>query len=52
MEGDRHTSANRAGCALIAFAYVYSTVFSAIFENSIPSVQPDSFPTMTFAARY
>ncbi|KAK0383026.1 hypothetical protein NLU13_8942 [Sarocladium strictum] len=37
MEGDRHTSANRAGCALIAFAYVYSTVFSAIFENSIPA---------------
>ncbi|KAH6968132.1 permease for cytosine/purines, uracil, thiamine, allantoin-domain-containing protein [Fusarium avenaceum] len=37
MEGDRHTSANRAGCALISFAYVYSTVFSAIFENSIPA---------------
>ncbi|KAM0420176.1 hypothetical protein ACHAPD_003745 [Fusarium lateritium] len=37
MEGDRYTSANRAGCALIAFAYVYSTVFSAIFENSIPA---------------
>lgn len=36
MQGDRHTSANRAGCALISFAYVYSTVFSAIFENSIP----------------
>ncbi|KAL4732002.1 hypothetical protein ACLX1H_001005 [Fusarium chlamydosporum] len=37
MEGDRYTSANRAGCALISFAYVYSTVFSAIFENSIPA---------------
>ncbi|KAF5983413.1 uracil permease [Fusarium bulbicola] len=37
MQGDRHTSANRAGCALISFAYVYSTVFSAIFENSIPA---------------
>ncbi|KAF4337595.1 uracil permease [Fusarium beomiforme] len=37
MAGDRHTSANRAGCALISFAYVYSTVFSAIFENSIPA---------------
>ncbi|CAF3543987.1 unnamed protein product [Fusarium graminearum] len=37
MEGDRYTAANRAGCALISFAYVYSTVFSAIFENSIPA---------------
>ncbi|KAK2681909.1 Purine-cytosine permease [Fusarium oxysporum f. sp. vasinfectum] len=37
MQGDRHTAANRAGCALISFAYVYSTVFSAIFENSIPA---------------
>ncbi|KAJ4123188.1 hypothetical protein NW768_009716 [Fusarium equiseti] len=37
MEGDRYTSPNRAGCALISFAYVYSTVFSAIFENSIPA---------------
>ncbi|PVI07416.1 hypothetical protein DM02DRAFT_580775 [Periconia macrospinosa] len=37
MEGERYTPANRAGCALISFAYVYSTVFSAIFENSIPA---------------
>ncbi|RGP78377.1 hypothetical protein FLONG3_3513 [Fusarium longipes] len=37
MDGDRYTSANRAGCAFISFAYVYSTVFSAIFENSIPA---------------
>ncbi|CAI6336789.1 unnamed protein product [Periconia digitata] len=37
MEGERYTPANRAGCALISLAYVYSTVFSAIFENSIPA---------------
>lgn len=36
MKGERYTPANRAGCALISLAYVYSTVFSAIFENSIP----------------
>jgi NCS1 family nucleobase:cation symporter-1 len=38
MDGDRYTPANRAGCALISLAFVYSTVFSAIFENSIPYV--------------
>ncbi|KAM0810124.1 putative Uracil permease [Seiridium cardinale] len=37
MEGDRYTPANRAGCALISLAFVYSSVFSAIFENSIPA---------------
>lgn len=37
MAGDRYTSRNRAGCAFISLAYVYSTVFSAIFENSIPA---------------
>ncbi|KAH8659883.1 permease for cytosine/purines, uracil, thiamine, allantoin-domain-containing protein [Xylariales sp. PMI_506] len=37
MSGDRYTSANRAGCAFISLAFVYSTVFSAIFENSIPA---------------
>ncbi|KAF2008762.1 hypothetical protein BU24DRAFT_456027 [Aaosphaeria arxii CBS 175.79] len=37
MEGDRYTPANRAGCAMIAIAFVYSTIFSAIFENSIPA---------------
>lgn len=37
MTGDRYTSRNRAGCAFISLAYVYSTIFSAIFENSIPA---------------
>lgn len=37
MSGDRYTSRNRAGCAFISLAYVYSTIFSAIFENSIPA---------------
>lgn len=37
MAGDRYNSRNRAGCAFISLAYVYSTVFSAIFENSIPA---------------
>lgn len=37
MSGERYTSANRAGCAFISLAYVYSTIFSAIFENSIPA---------------
>jgi NCS1 family nucleobase:cation symporter-1 len=37
MADDRYTSANRAGCAFISLAYVYSTIFSAIFENSIPA---------------
>lgn len=36
MEGERYTSGNRAACAFISLAFVYSTVFSAIFENSIP----------------
>jgi NCS1 family nucleobase:cation symporter-1 len=36
MDGERYTHANRAGCAFISLAFVYSTVFSAIFENSIP----------------
>lgn len=35
MEGDRYTSANRAGCAFIGLGFVYASVFSAIFENSI-----------------
>ncbi|KAJ5257677.1 hypothetical protein N7497_000637 [Penicillium chrysogenum] len=37
MEGERYTSGNRTACAFIALAFVYSTVFSAIFENSIPA---------------
>ncbi|KAJ5167958.1 uncharacterized protein N7482_003552 [Penicillium canariense] len=37
MEGERYTSGNRAACAFISLAFVYSTVFSAIFENSIPA---------------
>jgi NCS1 family nucleobase:cation symporter-1 len=37
MAGDRYNSRNRAGCAFISLAYVYSTIFSAIFENSIPA---------------
>ncbi|KAL5341975.1 permease for cytosine/purines, uracil, thiamine, allantoin-domain-containing protein [Aspergillus crustosus] len=37
MAGERYTSGNRAGCAFIALALAYSTVFSAIFENSIPA---------------
>jgi NCS1 family nucleobase:cation symporter-1 len=36
MEGERYTHGNRAACAFISLAFVYSTVFSAIFENSIP----------------
>ena len=35
MEGERHTSANRAGCAFIALGFAYANIFSAIFENSI-----------------
>lgn len=38
MEGDRYTSANRAGCAFIGLGFVYASVFSAIFENSISYV--------------
>jgi NCS1 family nucleobase:cation symporter-1 len=37
MAGERYNSRNRAGCAFISLAYVYSTVFSSIFENSIPA---------------
>ncbi|KAK6212464.1 hypothetical protein LQW54_005238 [Pestalotiopsis sp. IQ-011] len=37
MEGDRYTPGNRAACAFISLAFVYSAVFSAIFENSIPA---------------
>ncbi|KAJ5561407.1 hypothetical protein N7535_004126 [Penicillium sp. DV-2018c] len=37
MEGERYTSGNRCACAFIALAFVYSTVFTAIFENSIPA---------------
>ncbi|RAL00019.1 nucleobase cation symporter-1 family protein [Aspergillus ibericus CBS 121593] len=37
MEGERYTPGNRAACAFISLAFVYSTVFSAIFENSIPA---------------
>ncbi|KAE8352408.1 permease for cytosine/purines, uracil, thiamine, allantoin-domain-containing protein [Aspergillus coremiiformis] len=37
MAGERYTSGNRAACAFIALAFTYSTVFSAIFENSIPA---------------
>ncbi|KAL4884893.1 permease for cytosine/purines, uracil, thiamine, allantoin-domain-containing protein [Aspergillus karnatakaensis] len=37
MAGDRYTAGNRAGCALISAALAYSTIFSAIFENSIPA---------------
>jgi NCS1 family nucleobase:cation symporter-1 len=37
MAGDRYNPRNRAGCAFISLAYVYSTIFSAIFENSIPA---------------
>jgi NCS1 family nucleobase:cation symporter-1 len=36
MEGDRYTPANRAACFFIALGLVYSSIFSAIFENSIP----------------
>ncbi|KAJ0279053.1 hypothetical protein COL922a_014478, partial [Colletotrichum nupharicola] len=36
MAGERYTSGNRTACAFIALALAYSTVFSAIFENSIP----------------
>ncbi|KAH8698810.1 permease for cytosine/purines, uracil, thiamine, allantoin-domain-containing protein [Talaromyces proteolyticus] len=37
MEGERYTHANRAGCALISLAFVYASISSAIFENSIPA---------------
>ncbi|OJJ98438.1 hypothetical protein ASPACDRAFT_122243 [Aspergillus aculeatus ATCC 16872] len=37
MDGDRYTHGNRTACAFISLAFIYSTVFSAIFENSIPA---------------
>ncbi|KAL4782610.1 NCS1 nucleoside transporter [Aspergillus varians] len=37
MAGERYTSGNRTACAFIALALAYSTIFSAIFENSIPA---------------
>ncbi|KAL4799532.1 permease for cytosine/purines, uracil, thiamine, allantoin-domain-containing protein [Aspergillus venezuelensis] len=37
MSDERYTSGNRTACAFIALALAYSTVFSAIFENSIPA---------------
>ncbi|KAJ5584451.1 uncharacterized protein N7459_004251 [Penicillium hispanicum] len=37
MEGERYTHGNRTACAFISLAFVYSTIFSAIFENSIPA---------------
>ncbi|GAM43615.1 hypothetical protein TCE0_060r18565 [Talaromyces pinophilus] len=37
MEGDRYTHGNRAGCALISLCFIFATVTSAIFENSIPA---------------
>ncbi|KAE8142796.1 permease for cytosine/purines, uracil, thiamine, allantoin-domain-containing protein [Aspergillus pseudotamarii] len=36
MEGDRYTAGNRAGCFFISLGFVYSTIFTNIFENSIP----------------
>lgn len=36
MDGDRYTHGNRTACAFISLCFIYSTVFSAIFENSIP----------------
>lgn len=36
MEGEKYTPGNRAGCFFISLAFVYSGIFSAIFENSIP----------------
>ncbi|KAJ5525675.1 hypothetical protein N7494_012325 [Penicillium frequentans] len=35
MEGERYTPRNRAACAFISLAFVYSSIFSNIFENSI-----------------
>ncbi|KAE8154529.1 permease for cytosine/purines, uracil, thiamine, allantoin-domain-containing protein [Aspergillus avenaceus] len=36
MEGERYTAGNRAGCFFISLGFVYSTIFTNIFENSIP----------------
>ncbi|QMW48275.1 hypothetical protein G4B11_011793 [Aspergillus flavus] len=36
MEGDRYTAGNRSGCFFISLGFVYSTIFTNIFENSIP----------------
>ncbi|KAF7592317.1 hypothetical protein BBP40_000373 [Aspergillus hancockii] len=36
MEGYRYTPGNRAGCFFISLGFVYSTIFTNIFENSIP----------------
>lgn len=38
MEGERYTPRNRAACAFISLAFVYSSIFSNIFENSISYV--------------
>ncbi|KOC12642.1 hypothetical protein AFLA70_130g002641 [Aspergillus flavus AF70] len=36
VEGDRYPAGNRSGCFFISLGFVYSTIFTNIFENSIP----------------
>jgi len=37
LQTTNYTSANRAGCFIIAACFTYSAVFSSIFENSLPA---------------
>lgn len=37
LQTANYTSANRAGCFLIAACFTYSAIFSSIFENSLPA---------------
>ncbi|KAL3422402.1 permease C29B12.14c [Phlyctema vagabunda] len=37
LQTSEYTSANRAGCFLIAACFAYSAIFSSIFENSLPA---------------
>jgi NCS1 family nucleobase:cation symporter-1 len=37
LQSTSYTAGNRAGCFLIAACFTYSSIFSAIFENSLPA---------------
>lgn len=37
LQTTNYTAANRAGCFFIALMFVYSAMFSSIFENSLPA---------------
>ena len=37
LQTSSYTSSRRAGCFFIAAAFVYSAIFSSIFENSLPA---------------